>query len=215
MNIYFVRHGSTNGNEAGEYQLPTVELSEKGVKQAQFMAKRFETILVETIFTSSMTRAAQTARIIAEHTGHTVTESPLFEEIKRPTIVRGRNREDAEVKSIMRVVKDTFANPDKRHSDEEDYFDLKKRAKEAMDFLSQRKEQNILVVTHGEFLKMMLALAIFGEEITPEIFDQVRRTFVPHNTGITIIQYDLSFTHHHSGWYVLGWNDHAHLGEAK
>ncbi len=215
MNIYFVRHGSTNGNEAGEYQLPVVELSEKGVKQAQFMAKRFESIPVDVVFASSMTRAAQTARIIAERTGHTVTENPLFEEIKRPSVVRGRNREDAEVKSIMRIVKDTFADPHKRHSDEEDYFQLKQRAEEAMAFLSGRKEQNILVVTHGEFLKMVLALVIFGDKITPEAYDHIRRTFVPHNTGITLIQYDLSFGLHDSGWYVLGWNDHAHLGEVK
>ena len=215
MNIYFVRHGITGGNESNQYQLPTIKLSEQGVNQAQFVAKRFKSIPLEVIFTSPMTRASQTARIIADSIGRKVIESALFEEIKRPSIVRGRSKDDPEVKSVMKVIKETFSDRDKRHSDEEDYFQLKDRAEEAMKFLSERKEKEILVVTHGEILRMILASVIFSKELTPEIFDQVRRTFIPHNTGITVIQYDLSFEYHKSGWYVLSWNDYAHLGTVQ
>ena len=213
MNIYFVRHGITEGNESNQHQLPTIELSEQGVNQAQFVAKRFKTIPVDVVFASPMTRAAQTARIIADSIGLKVTVSPLFEEINRPSAVRGRNKDEPEVKSIMRIVKETFADPNNRHSDEEDYFQSKKRAENVLNFLSKREEKNILVVTHGEILRMILSLVIFGKGITPEIFDQVKRTFIPHNTGITVIQYDLSFEYHKSGWYILSWNDHAHLGD--
>ena len=215
MNIYFVRHGSTDGNESDQFQLPTIELSEKGKKQAEFMAKRFENIPIDVIFASPMTRSLQTAHVIAKRTGHTVIEDPIFEEIKRPSAVRGRSKSEPEVKEIMKIVKDTFTDPHHRHSDEEDYFQIKERAEKIMNILSKRGEQNILVVTHGEILKMILALVIFGGKLTSEIFDEVKRTFVPHNTGITLIQYDHSFGLHESGWYVLGWNDHAHLGEVK
>ncbi len=213
MNIYFVRHGSTEGNESDQFQLPTIELSERGMKQAEVLAKRFKSIPVDVVFSSPMTRAAQTARAIAEKTGHTVIEDPLFEEVNRPSAVRGRSKSDPEVKEIMRIVKSTFTDPENRHSDEEDYFQIRDRAKKALEFLSKREEQNILVVTHGEILKMVLARVIFGDKITPELFDEIKRTFVPDNTGITTIQYDLSFELHDSGWYVLGWNDHAHFGE--
>src|SRR3989338_6675604 len=215
MNIYFVRHGITGGNESNQYQLPTIELSEQGINQAQFVAKRFKTIPVELIFASPMTRASQTASIIADSIGLKVMESSLFEEIKRPSIVCGRSKNEPDVKSVMKIVKETFADPDKRHSDEEDYFQLKDRAEEVLKFLSERNENEILVVTHGEILRMILSLVIFGKELTPEIFDQVRRTFIPHNTGITVIQYDLSFEFHKSGWYVLSWNDYAHLGNVR
>ena len=215
MNIYFVRHGSTDGNESDQFQLPTIELSEKGKKQADFMAKRFESIPVDVIFASPMTRASQTARTIAERTGYTVTEDPVFEEIKRPSAVHGRSKSDPDVQAIMKVVKNTFTDKDNRHSDEEDYFQIKDRGKKIMELLSRREEQNILVVTHGEILKIVLALVIFGDTLTSGIFDEVKKTFVPHNTGITLIQYDHSFGLHESGWYVLGWNDHAHLGEVK
>jgi hypothetical protein len=62
---------------------------------------------------------------------------------------------------------------------------------------------------------MVLTLIIFGSKITPEIFDDVKRTFIPHNTGITVAQYDLSFGYHESGWYILAWNDHSHLGDVN
>lgn len=215
MNIYFVRHGSTDGNESDQFQIPTIELSEKGQRQAKFMAKRFENIPIDVIFASPMTRASQTARVIAEHTGHTVIEDTVFEEIKRPSVVRGRSKSEPCVKMIMKVVKDTFTDPNNRHSDEEDYFQIKDRGKNIMELLSKREEKNILVVTHGEILKMVLALVIFGDKLTPGIFDEIKRTFVPHNTGITLIQYDHSFGLHESGWYVLGWNDHAHLDESR
>ena len=213
MNIYFVRHGVTDGNESNQYQLPTIELSEKGLQQAEFMAKRFDHIPVEVIFSSPMTRAAQTAKAIGKRTNVPVQENELFEEIKRPSIVRGRSKEDLEVKKIMREVKRTFTLANERHSDEEDYFQLKERAQHILEFLSKRNEQNILVVTHGEILKMILSVVIFGDNLTPEGYDRVRRTFVPFNTGISIIQYDLSFGLNDSGFYVLVWNDHAHLGE--
>ncbi|MEX0917440.1 MAG: histidine phosphatase family protein [Candidatus Paceibacterota bacterium] len=215
MNIYFVRHGSTDGNESDQFQLPTIALSEKGNKQAEFMAERFKAIPIDVIFASPMMRASQTAKAIAQCVGHEVVEDPIFEEIKRPSAVRGQSKSEPEVKAIMKIVKETFTDPNNRHSDEEDYFQIKNRGQKIMELLSKRKEQNILVVTHGEILKMVLALVIFGDKLTPDIFEEVKRTFVPHNTGITLIQYDHSFGLHESGWYVLGWNDHAHLGEIK
>ncbi|MBA3788888.1 histidine phosphatase family protein [Patescibacteria group bacterium] len=213
MNIYFVRHGSTEGNETDQFQLPTIELSERGLKQAEVLANRFKSIPIDIIFSSPMMRASQTAQAISLVTGHAVNENPIFEEVNRPTAVRGRCKSEPEVKEIMKIVKSTFTDPDNRHSDEEDYFQIRDRAQKMLEFLSKKEERNILVVTHGEILKMVLALVIFGDKITPELFYEVKRTFVPDNTGITTIQYDLSFELHESGWYVLGWNDHAHFGE--
>lgn len=209
MIIYFVRHGTTAGNDANQFQLPTIELSEKGRREAEFMAKRFESIPIDVVLSSTMTRAAQTAHIIAERTGHEIIENPIFEEIKRPSSVRGRSKDDEDVKSIMKEVKANFENPDWRHSDEENYYLLKERAVEALALLTARPEERILVVTHGEILKMMLSVIVFGDSLKPEIYDCVRTKFGTFNTGISKVDYnDL-------GWYLLAWNDHAHLGEVR
>jgi len=215
MIIYFVRHGVTEGNETNQFQLPTIELSGKGVAQAKFMARRFDSIPVDAIFSSPMTRAAQTAKFIAERTGHTVIENELFGEILRPSVVRGKSKNDPAIQEVVKSIKINFTNPDTRHSDEENYFDAKARAEKILAFLATRTEENILVVTHGEILRMILSVVAFGSDVTPEIYDRFKRTFIPFNTGISKIQYDLSFGLNPTGWYVLAWNDHAHLGEVE
>ena len=98
--IYFVRHGSTDGNETDAYQLHTLPLSEKGVAQAAFVAERFKTIPVDVIISSDMTRAAQTADRIARAVGRTVVHSEFFHEILRPSAVRGQLKANPEVMSI-------------------------------------------------------------------------------------------------------------------
>lgn len=209
MIIYFVRHGTTDGNDANQFQLPTIELSEKGASEAQFMAKRFESIPIDVVLSSSMTRAAQTAHIIGKHINHPVVENPIFEEIKRPSFVRGKSKDDPEVKVVMKEVKKHFTNPAWRHSDEENYFLLKERAEKALEFVLASGKERVLVVTHGEILKMMLAIVIFGDELTPEIFERIKFVFATFNTAITKIE------HNEMGWYILAWNDHAHLGEIR
>lgn len=209
MIIYFVRHGTTEGNDSNQFQLPTIELSEKGVKEAGFMAERFDSIPIDIILSSSMKRACQTAQIIGEHIGDSVVESDLFEEIKRPSDVRGKSKDDPEVKAIMKEVKKHFTDPAWHHSDEENYFLLKERAEKALQFLLDRKESRVLVVTHGEILKMMLSIIIFGNDLTPEAYEHVKSVFATFNTAITKIE------HNELGWYILAWNDHAHLGEVR
>lgn len=212
MNIYFVRHGVTAGNEANQFQQPTIPLSEKGIEQAEFLAKRFESISIDVVLASSMERARQTAKIINEVLGVPFHENALFEEIKRPSEVRGRDKKDPEVKEIMKQVKANFTNPDWRYSDEENFFLARDRAQKALDEAISRPEANVLIVTHGEILRMMLSVLTFKDKLTPDIYEAMKDTFVPFNTGITKVNYDPSLGYNDSGWYVHTWNDHAHLG---
>lgn len=211
MKIYFIRHGVTDGNVGNQFQVHTTPLSEKGVIQANFIAERLknENIPIDIVFTSSMTRASQTAKIIGEKIGHNVIEEDLFEEIKRPSLVRGKSKDDPEVKSIIKDIQNHFNDPNWRHSDEENFFLARDRAKKALDFILNRKEQNILIVTHGDILKMMLALAVHGENLTPEIFENIKMVFAIFNTAIS------KFEFNDMGWYIRAWNDHAHLGEIE
>lgn len=211
MKIYFVRHGVTDGNDNNQFQLPTISLSKKGFGQANFIAQRLkdENIPIDIIFSSPMTRASQTAHVIAEKIGHEVIENELFEEIKRPSIVRGRSKEDPEVKAIMKDVKKYFSDPNWRYSDEENYFLARDRAQKALDFILSGKKENVLVVTHGEILKMMLGVIIHGNDLTPEIYNKIKFVFAIFNTSIS------KFEFNDLGWYIRAWNDHAHLGEVE
>ena len=204
--IYFVRHGSTDGNETDAYQLRTIPLSEKGLAQAAFVAERFKNIPIDVIISSDMTRAAQTADCIARAVGRIVVQSEFFHEILRPSAVRGKLKADPEVMKVTEHLNRYFADDTQRHSDEENFFDIRRRAVAGLDFLVKRPEENILVVTHGTIFNMLMAVMFDGEHTTPEFFLKLNRFLHATNTGITkcLLQ--------DGAWRLVVWNDHAHLG---
>jgi broad specificity phosphatase PhoE len=204
--VYFVRHGSTEGNEKRAYQHVHTPLSELGRRQAECVACRFERIPVDIVITSDMERAAETGRCIAERNRLPIVFDPLFQEILRPAIIRGKGRDDPEVLEIMRFLAENWANARVKHSDEENFFDLKERALKALAHLVERLERNLLVVTHGTFLSMLLCCMMAGEEVSPQWFDRVHHFLVLKNTALSVCEYD------HGKWQLVTWNDHAHLG---
>ena len=204
--IYFVRHGATENNIAQKYQSPTDSLGEKGKEQAQKLADRFKKISVDIIVASTMTRAAETADIIAVTTGHSVIPNDDFREIRRPKQVQGRSKEDPDVKAIVDAIRDDFNAPTARYSDEERFPDLYLRATRALEFLVSRPENNILAVTHGTILEVFISIMMRPELRTSELFDILERFIGSTNTGITLCEYD------EKGWRMRIWNDHAHLG---
>lgn len=208
--IYFVRHGITPGNEASLYQKLDTPLSEKGRAQAVFLAERLSKISFEVLIASTMERAQETACIIAQKTGHTVVSENLFHEIHRPSIVRGKSKTDPEVTQIIRTTKLYWTIEGKKHSDEENFFDFKNRAIKALDYLKARDEQTLVVVTHGTFLKMLLAVMLQGANTEPDFLNTIDTFFFSENTGITWVEYDNP--HHPNSWQLITWNDHAHLG---
>ena len=208
--VYFVRHGQTEGNKTNAYQLATIPLSESGKDQAAFLAERFTRIQFDVLIASTMERAQETARAIGNKTGHKVISEGLFHEILRPSAVRGKAWADPEVIEIMNVVKTNWRNKEDKHSDEENFHDLKQRAIAALDYLISRPEETIVVVTHGTILKMIIAAMMEGENLEPDFFKSVDEFFYPENTGITWCEYDNKF--HPKKWQLITWNDHAHLG---
>jgi broad specificity phosphatase PhoE len=207
--VYFVRHGITEGNETGAYQLATISLSKTGLRQAEFVAKRFKTIQVDIIVASDMTRASQTAEAIGKELGKPVNHSELFREISRPSVVRGKTKEDPEVSKIMEEVKARFHDETWHYSDEENFHDLKARAERCLEYIKSLKEENVLVVTHGFILRMMTAVMALGSKLTPEIYKKLDHFFITKNTGITLVEEE------NGKYFLLTWNDHAHLGEVK
>jgi broad specificity phosphatase PhoE len=204
--VYFVRHGSTDGNEKGAYQHFHTPLSELGRRQAACVARRFARIPVDLVMTSDMARAAETGRCIAERNGWPMVVDPLLQEIRRPAVVRGQGRDAPEVLEVMRFVAEHWTNARVKHSDEENFFDLKKRALQALTHLAGRPERRLLVVTHGTFLCMLICCMLAGEEVSPAWFDRVHRFLVLKNAALSVCEYD------QGTWQLVSWNDHAHLG---
>ena len=204
--VYFVRHGSTEGNEKGAYQHMHTPLSELGRRQAEFVARRFERIPVDIVIASDMERAAETGRCIAERNRLPLVVEPLFHEILRPAIIRGKGRDTPEALEMMRFLAEHWTNARVKHSDEENFFDLKTRALKALDHLVERQEKALLVVTHGTFMCMLICCMMAWEEVSPELFDRVHHFLVLKNTALSVCEYE------NGKWQLVIWNDYAHLG---
>jgi broad specificity phosphatase PhoE len=207
-NIYFVRHGESEGNKERVYQSAATLLSEKGHSQAKLIADRFSNIEVEIIISSNYIRARQTAQYISEVTGKDIIESQLFRERKRPSIQENQSKAIPELIAIDKEIELNWEIPDYRYSDEENFVDLRQRAKKCFEFLENRIEDDIVVVTHKNFLHCLLWYCLFGFEVTPREATIVKNNFILSNTGIVWMQYDEI----DNFWKIVTWNDHAHLG---
>lgn len=80
--LLFVRHGETDWNLDGRYQgHADVQLNERGRTQARALAEALAAEPVDAIYTSDLSRARDTAEIVAARLGITVVADPDLREI--------------------------------------------------------------------------------------------------------------------------------------
>lgn len=207
MRVYFVRHGESELNATRTHQHSHTPLSSKGREQAKAVAERLKHLPIDCIYASDYERAKQTAEIINDALQKELTFTSLLRERKRPSEVQGKQINDFEVLKIQKMIRDNWHDPEWHYSDEENFFDVKRRAEEFISVLQSETKENIAVVTHGGFSRFMVSLLMFGDNLTPELFDQFYNFMKMTNTGITMCE------HKGDNWKLLTWNDYAHLAE--
>ncbi len=80
--LVLIRHGETDWNLEGRYQGQSdVPLNERGVQQAEQVAKRLQGQPLEAIYSSDLSRARQTAEALARMTGAPLHLDPRLREI--------------------------------------------------------------------------------------------------------------------------------------
>jgi len=208
--IYFVRHGETEGNIGGFWQGPQQSLNATGFVQADKVAVRAKGLVLDTLFVSTMTRAQQTAQAIAQTTGLEPQSNDLFREIKDPTSVMSDSVATANHEGITNFCNERTLNindPAWYFEDEENQFDFKARILGAMKFLSTQPGSDIMVVSHGHFIRSLAGIVATGGDCDGEEMRQFATRFKTTNTGITC------FYNEGDNWQMLTWNDHAHFAE--
>ncbi len=163
MIVYLVRHGETKWNKERRFQGVTdVPLSEYGLWQASRLAQRFKDTNLSAIYASDLSRAYDTARIIAEPHGLEVRVMPEFREMNFGEWEGLSASEISERCGSLykRWLKDpgAVATPGG-----ESLQSVLTRALQGLQCLAGlHKDQEILVVTHGAVL-MALGCHINGE----------------------------------------------------
>lgn len=207
--IYFVRHGETEVNATQlTHSSPTNPLSEKGRQQAEFIATRMSKLPLEALITSIFTRAKETAEAISKKTGLPAEPSELFGE----ALFISKYWDQPRTPESLLAYKNIYAHwgvPGYHEGNEENFEEVIERADKALSFLAQRPETHIGVVTHGLFLKTLLARALFGKDVTPKEQTAFAVGLLTQNTGLTIMNYT---PEGETLWQLWTWNDHAHLG---
>lgn len=201
MKIYLVRHGSTDSLEKKICQPDNEPLNQRGIMQAQELAKRFTDVKLDLIISSPYTRALQTAQAITPN----IQTSHLFAEVKKPKVVIGRSKAKEEVKDILKRIGEMYLiDPSWHYSDEENFEDLKKRGLKALEYLISINKENILVVSHGNFVSLLIGLILFGESCTVDISLRLKNFLRFSNTGVSICIYE------EGKWKLQCWNDTSH-----
>lgn len=206
--IYFVRHGETELNAKNIRQGPEGSLSEKGREQALATAKRFPKNKgrPQIIIASPYERTRETAEIIGKVLKMKIKYSGLLVERKNPSEVIGHEGGEREVREIIDRIDKSYHADDLRISDEENFIDLKKRAKKLLSYIRWRREKRIIMVTHGIFLKMVASYMLYGDKLTASEYNNLSYFNPIDNAGMAIC----SYTHHwfkKNEWKILVWND--------
>ncbi|TAL05088.1 MAG: histidine phosphatase family protein [Chloroflexota bacterium] len=163
MNIYLIRHGQDKDNAAdilnGQRNEPLTEL---GKQQAQNVANKIveKDYAIDTIYSSPLLRASQTADIIAKTLGH---KNIIFDEelVERDFgILTGKSKSDnyKYCSSVVEVGKEVYGVGAK---DAETFSELLIRADHILKKIKSDKKSNIIIVAHRDILQMVQA-AHFG-----------------------------------------------------
>jgi probable phosphoglycerate mutase len=176
MTILLVRHGETDGNALRILQRADVPLNERGMRQADLLARRLAAHGFVHILCSDLVRARMTAAPIAALSGHAIEENPLLQE---------RNFGDLRGMPYSALAEDPFG-PDVSPPNGENWATFHARVADAFAFIVKRRRSlngTLVVVTHGLVCSALVERHVRlpdGIE-APERFD---------NTSVTVLHED-------------------------
>jgi phosphoserine phosphatase len=206
MLVYLIRHGESLLNAQRIHQHAEVDLSELGIKQAEFLADRFKQLDIDLILSSSYKRADQTAQAIAKVKDLPIGYSDLFIERLRPSSFIGKPIDDPKISKIKETI-DFHPDPNHHFEDEENFFDLLKRCGKILHELEKHNQENVILVTHGVVIKALIGKILLGKNFGQSDFNSIFDNLTLHNTGITLIEHQ-----ENKPWRVITVNDIVHLG---
>ncbi|HEY4489048.1 MAG TPA: histidine phosphatase family protein [Candidatus Paceibacterota bacterium] len=199
--VYFVRHGQSHGNASFFHQQTgDTTLTPYGITQAKEVAHHMKKLPLETIVSSTFSRARSTAEELGRETGLSVEHSDLFVERRRPGVQLRKKKVHPHWHWVQLQLVVFGRRAGYRHSDEESAEELLSRAHAALAYLLTRPESVIAVVTHSTFMRALYACMIVGEGVTGRTY--LRATWHMHtkNTALMIAVHDSG------AWDVKAWN---------
>ena len=205
--VYLVRHGQTEGNIQNFSQLSDTPLTQKGHDGAKALAARFADLDIDQLIASPYTRAEETASYISNITKLPATTVDFFHENLRPEAVRGKAFSE-ETKLIYKNYQANFWSDGSGVGGAETYGDVLKRIKASLKFLEEQKSENIAVVSHGHFLRMLVVHILANQSDDMKMYQTITESLAAlSNVAVTVVEF------RDSKWTLKIYNDHAHFAD--
>ena len=159
MKLLFVRHGETDWNVENRIQGGTdTELNETGMEQARQLGQKLaeQKLMIANIYSSKLKRAHKTAQIVGELIGVDVESIDGLEEMNLGQWEGMRWREVKE--SYSEEYEEWYHNRRYQQTPNgESYQELLERVIPALEYIIQKEENTVLVVTHSANIVTLLA----------------------------------------------------------
>ena len=154
--LVLVRHGVTDWNEDGRLMgRVDLDINARGRVQAECVAEALAHVSIDAVYSSPQPRARQTAEPIAAPRGLSVLVEPGFDEVWLSDAWKGKTVVDLRGDSeLERVIED----PTHRSELIEPIAEVQNRSAAAAERLFEtRTEQTLMIVSHGDPLRVLIA----------------------------------------------------------
>lgn len=195
--LYLVRHGRQSSGLCNV----NVPLSLVGHKQANLLGERLSHMNIDAMYASSLIRAVETARDLKSWIRVDVQEDDRFQEIDFGDMTGNSDSYNKEKFGFF-LEKNQKMLWDLPYPGGECYQDVFERGISAIQQLLTKKQENIVIVTHGGFIRAMLAGILGADFAKSRMFGKDIE-----NCSITEVLYDEV----KKQFYIERFNDYAHI----
>jgi broad specificity phosphatase PhoE len=205
MSFYLIRHGETEWNHSKKIQgWQDVDLNDRGLLQAEKLAKYFENHHIDVIYSSDLKRAYKTSEVLGHLKHREIFSEPLLREINFGDW-EGKTWKEIQLANQEFFAKGGLNQFDSAIHHGESLNQFKKRVVDHFYFLVEKHlNEDVLIFTHGGNIRMIVL----------DILDLPLKTEDPlliDNASITVIK----FSQLTKKLEVVSVNDTSHLGEVK
>ncbi len=187
-----MRHGETAGNYAKKHQTFSISLNERGREQVKNTAITLSQLPIDTLITSDVVRAKETAEIISKEIHIASQVDSLFRELRRSKTI-----EDKHHFGFLSIISSVLMylhakNKEWHYADGENLLEFRDRVMSALNTLTKIDGEYIVVVAHRGVINALRfgAPKNFSSSIERFMFTAVLGRL--KNGSITKLTYDSS-----------------------